>query len=141
MSKKGPIILVDDDLDDKELFEDTLKEIGVNNRLVHFTHAEKAFEYLKTTKDQPFLIFSDVNLPVVRGLDFKRNIDADPQLRRKSIPFVFYSTSVDQRSVNEAYTKMTVQGFFQKGNSLDNLRRDLKLVIDYWMFCRHPNAE
>jgi CheY-like chemotaxis protein len=141
MSKKGPIILVDDDLDDKELFEDTLKEIGVPNELVHFTNAQKAFEYLKTTKDQPFLIFSDVNLPVVRGLDFKRNIDADPQLRKKSIPFVFYSTSVDQRSVNEAYTEMTVQGFFQKGNSLAGLKRDLKLVIDYWMFCRHPNAE
>ena len=140
MSKKGPIILVDDDLDDKELFEDTLKEIGVTNELVHFTNAQHAFEYLKTTNEQPFLIFSDVNLPIVRGLDFKQSIDADPQLRKKSIPFVFYSTSVDQRSVNEAYTEMTVQGFFQKGNSLESLRRDLKLVVDYWMFCRHPNA-
>ena len=140
MSKLGPIILADDDPDDKEFFADVLKELGIQNPLVHFQTALEAFDFLKTTSSHPFIIFSDVNLPKLSGLEFKRRIDDDPELRKKSIPFVFYSTSVDQRSVNEAYTKMTVQGFFQKGSSIETLKKDLKLILDYWSLCRHPNA-
>ena len=70
----------------------------------------------------------------------KVRIDQDPQLRQKSIPFVFYSTGVDQRAINEAYTKMTVQGFFQKSNSYQEIKKTIKMVIDYWMECKHPNV-
>lgn len=138
--KSGPIILIEDDADDKEVLEGILKELKVSNKLAWFSHAENAFVYLKTTREQPFLIFCDVNLPVEDGVSFKRRIDADPYLRQKSIPFVFYSTSIDQQTVNEAYTEVTVQGFFQKGNRYEEIKKTIKLIVDYWMQCRHPNS-
>ena len=140
MSKTGPIVALEDDADDRGIFEDILKELNVENQLVWFTRAEDAFRYLKTTSEQPFVIFSDVNLPGLKGTEFKQQIDNDAELRKKSIPFVFYSTSVDQRTVNEAYTKMTVQGFFQKGYRFEELKKDIKLILDYWQVCKHPNS-
>lgn len=138
--KSGPIILIEDDTDDKEVLESIFKELKVLNKLIWFSKSGEAFSYLKSTSDQPFIIFCDVNLPMEDGVSFKRRIDADAHLREKSIPFVFYSTSVDQQTVNEAYTKMTVQGFFQKGSSFEEIKKAIKLIVDYWMLCRHPNS-
>jgi CheY-like chemotaxis protein len=61
--KSGPIILIDDDGDDKDVFQDILKDLKVSNRLIWFQNCDDAFSYLKTTSDQPFIIFCDLNLP------------------------------------------------------------------------------
>jgi len=141
MAKSGPIIVLEDDADDKSIFEEILQDLEVTNKLIWFTKTAETLEYLKTTSEQPFIIFSDINLPVQNGIDFKKELDTDEQLRKKSIPFVFYSTSVDQKTVNDAYTKMTVQGFFKKGNSYDEMKTDIKVIFDYWKTCKHPNTK
>ena len=138
--KSGSIILIEDDIDDRDIFSDILKELQVPNVLNWFDNCNDAFAYLKAMDEQPFIIFSDVNLPGLNGIDFKRKIDEDPELRRKSIPFIFYSTSVDQHIVNKAYTEMTVQGFFQKKSSFAEIRTTIKLIIEYWHACTHPNT-
>ena len=138
--RSGPIIVVEDDIDDKEIFDAALQELQSANKIIWFNNCYDAWDYLKTTTDSPFIIFSDVNLPKKSGLEFKKQIDEDNQLRKKSIPFVFYSTSVNQDTVNEAYTKMTVQGFFQKSNRFEEMKQTIKLILDYWRVCRHPNV-
>ncbi len=138
--KSGPIILIEDDHDDKTIFEEVLAELGIANKLIWFSKSKDAIEYLQMATEPPFLILSDVNMPVQNGLDFKKQIDNDPELRKKSIPFVFYSTSVGQQAVKEAYTEMTIQGFFQKGNDFEEIKNSIKLIIDYWTHCIHPNS-
>ena len=138
--KTGPIILIDDDGDDKDVFQDILKDLKVSNPLIWFQNCDDAFSYLKTTSDQPFIIFCDLNLPGLPGIECKRQIDDDKELRKKSIPFVFCSTTADQKIVNDAYTKMTVQGFFQKKNTYSDLRETIKVIVAYWEECKHPNS-
>ena len=140
MSKLGPIVIVEDDLDDQEMIQEAMEEVGIKNELVFFDRSLKAFEFLKSTTQQPFLILSDVNLPAQNGIEFKRQIDEDRQLREKSIPFVFYSTAVDKNSIDTAYKELTVQGFFKKKNKYEELKKDLKLIVDYWTTCKHPNS-
>jgi response regulator RpfG family c-di-GMP phosphodiesterase len=141
MAKPGPIIVVEDDPDDKDILEDVLKDLNIPNKLIWFTNGPAAFHHLKTTSEQPLIILSDVNLPIQSGIEFKRQVDSDSELRQKSIPFVFFSTSIDQAAVNEAYTKMTVQGFFQKPSSYEEIKNVIKLIVEYWKICRHPNSE
>ena len=140
MAKSGPIIIIDDDIDDQEMLEEVMRDLKVSNKLIYFKMGEEAFKFLKKTTEQPFIILCDVNLLGESGIEFKRQIDADDQLRQKSIPFVFYSTSVNQVDVNEAYTKMTVQGYFKKATSYDSMKKTIALILDYWEKCRHPNA-
>lgn len=138
MAKTGPIIIVDDDPDDCELVEQSLMQLNIGNRLICFSNAPDAFDYLKTTADQPFIIFSDVNMPGMNGLELRRNIEADEELRKKSIPFIFLSTTAAPRAIAEAY-ELSVQGFFEKGSSLKETRSLLQEVYSYWQRCRHPN--
>ena len=137
--KSGPIILIEDDDDDKEVMQEVLADLQVKNDLIWFNNFEEAFQYLKTTSEKPFIILCDINISGNKGTQFKYEIDADPQLRKKSIPFIFYSTSVDQETVNEAYIGMTVQGFFMKGNSYKEVKEVVKVIMEYWKYCSHPN--
>ncbi|RZJ66684.1 MAG: response regulator [Flavobacterium sp.] len=140
MSKTGPILLIEDDIDDKELFEMAIKDIGLSNEVVWFRSAEQGYEFLATTKKSVFIIFCDINMPLLNGLDFKKSIDDDPVLRQKSIPFVFYSTSANQQDVNDAYTHLSVQGFFKKKTEYKAMKDEVKLITDYWRHCIHPNT-
>lgn len=140
MSRSGPIVIVEDDRDDQFIMEKIFQGMGVPNQRVYFTSCDDAFTYLQTTVVQPCIIISDVNLPRQSGIEFKRQIDQDPELRMRSIPFVFLSTSAEPKSVTEAYTKMTVQGFFQKPDTYEKLTQTIQLIIDYWLLCKHPNS-
>ena len=139
MAKSGPIIVVEDDIDDLDILKEALRENDCKHELVCFSTGPDAFHFLKNTSQQPFLILCDVNLPRQNGIEFKTQIDSDKDLRDKSIPFIFYSTHVSQYAVNEAYKNLTVQGFFQKNDTYEEFRNVIKTMIDYWTLCKHPN--
>jgi DNA-binding NarL/FixJ family response regulator len=138
MSQTGPIVLVDDDPDDQEMIERIIKKMDLKNEIRHFSNGEQVFEYLKTTKENPFIVICDINMPIINGIELKTLIDKDPVLKLKSIPFVFLSTAANPEQVGEAY-KLSVQGFFLKGQSYDVLKNSLKRIIEYWQACVHPN--
>jgi len=140
MAQSGPIIIVEDDQDDQEIIQEIIRDHGVQNEILFFDRSAPAFQYLKTTTQQPFIILSDVNLPKQTGVEFKRQIDEDPQLRAKSIPFIFFSTSVEKNAVDTAYKELTVQGFFKKENSYGALKEVISVILQYWKICRHPNS-
>lgn len=141
MSKYGPIVIIEDDLDDKEIFELIVKDLKLPNEIKWFPETDSALDFLNSTKTSVYLIFCDINLPGRNGLEFKKEIDSNPELRKKSIPFVFLSTSARQEDVNTAYTEMVVQGFFKKEHSYSKMKEILRNVFDYWQFCRHPNTD
>ncbi len=75
----------------------------------------------------------------MNGLELKRKIDKDPKLREKSIPFIFYSTAANKDAVDEAYTELTIQGFFIKGTDYQKTKSLIQVIIEYWKNCVHPN--
>ena len=141
MSKFGPIVIIEDDREDMELFESAVRDLHISNEIKWFAETQSAYEFLATTEVSTFLIFCDINLPGRNGLEFKKAIDENPELRKKSIPFLFYSTAAKQKDVNEAYMEMVVQGFFQKEHSYGQMKEMLKVIFDYWSLCKHPNAD
>ena len=140
MPNSGPIMIVEDDVDDQEILADLLKKIDVHNEIRFFNNGQEALDYLKTTSDNPFIILSDVNMPVMNGLEFRQSIIHNDYLKQKSIPFVFLTTTGNPISIEQAFY-YNVQGFFQKANSFSEMQDMLKLIIDYWRVCKHPNFE
>jgi CheY-like chemotaxis protein len=137
--KSGPILIIEDDVDDQEFITDALKTLGVKNQIEIFDNGQKALDYLLKIEQQPFLILSDVNLPIMNGLQLKSEIQRNEFLRAKAIPFIFLSTSADAKAVYEAFS-LNVHGFFVKENTYDGIQKQLKQIIDYWRNCRHPNS-
>lgn len=140
MAKYGPILIVEDDEDDQQVYGDVIRSFNKRNEIIFFGEGKLLLDYLNTTHQQPFIIICDVNLPVMSGLEIRRKINESEFLRKKSIPFVFFSTSENKEAVNEAYD-LTVQGYFVKSALYDGIIQQLKLIIDYWIACRHPNKD
>jgi CheY-like chemotaxis protein len=139
MSLLGPIILVDDDEDDRNFSVAALERLKMPNKVHCFMNGKEALEYLLSTSESPFMIFCDIDMPVMNGLQFRHEINKNEHLRKKSIPFIFLSGSATRQAVEIAY-EMTVQGFFEKTLSFEELQKQMKLVTDYWKTCMHPNA-
>lgn len=139
-SRNGPIIIIEDDADDQEMMRLVLSELKIPNELKIFDNCPDALNYLMDTPDKPFLVISDINLPSMTGLEMRRRITDSARLRKKSIPFVFLSTSSKQESVELSYELM-VQGYFTKPNSLAELKDMMRMIIGYWKVCRHPNID
>ena len=135
---KGKIILIDDGKFEKDFLEESLDEKNWSINVDYFDNPEKALSHLKKNSDEIFLIISDMNMPKMSGLDLKKNIDSDPYLRKKSIPFIFASTDVSQDVVSEAYYHR-VQGFFKKPSTIDEYAEMIERIIQYWKSCIHPN--
>jgi CheY-like chemotaxis protein len=134
-----PIILVEDDKDDCEFILGALHELGVKNKVHCFQSPVTALEYLKSTHEIPFIIISDINMPQMNGLAFKKLINEDEKLNSKRIPFVFLSTSANAYLVDEAF-HLCVHGYFQKPVAVKAYYDVAKSIIEYWKNSKLPQA-
>lgn len=140
MAKNGPIIIVEDDLEDQEVIADVLQLNGVANELKFFSNGKEALDYLIETIDKPFLIICDINMPVMNGLELKDEINRNEFLAQKTIPFIYYTTHAEKHAVERAYM-MAVQGFFQKPGTIKEMQLLLNQVISYWASSFYPNNQ
>jgi len=138
MSKHLPIVIVDDDPDDRELLGEFTLQLRPHHEIRYFSNGTEVLHYLETTSEQPFIILCDVNMPLMNGMELLEKIQSTPFLKQKSIPFILLSTSGDKRYVIRAYD-LCVQGFFQKPSELEELKSILSLTYDFWAKCLHPH--
>jgi CheY-like chemotaxis protein len=138
MNKDGPIIIIEDDEDDQEFIAAVFEELNYNNEVIFFGDGEKALDYLTTTNIEPFIIFSDINMPKLNGIELRAKVHENEDLRMKSIPYLFFSTIAEQRHVVEAYSK-SVQGFFVKPSDFPQMRDMISNIVVYWQNCVSPN--
>jgi CheY-like chemotaxis protein len=138
MNKTGPIIIIEDDLDDKDILQEVFDELKFENQILFFSEPEKALSYLTDSEVQPFLILSDINMPKLTGMELREKIFLNEDLRVKCIPYLFFTTSAEQSSVVDAYSK-SVQGFFVKPHSFDKIKKIIRIIVEYWQECESPN--
>ena len=137
-NKFGPIILVEDDAEDHQFLLEAYKALERSNEVKLFSRAQEVLDYLLTTQDKPFIIISEVQLQGMDGIELRKKILESDYLRAKSIPFVYLTTNKDKKDVVTAY-ELQVQGYFEKKNSVPDLQRMLKKILDYWEECVHIN--
>jgi CheY-like chemotaxis protein len=138
MDKHGPIIIIEDDKDDQEIFEEAFKDLNYNNEVIFFNDGEAALEYINRTDVIPFIILSDINMPKLNGFELREKLKTDAALRVKCIPYLFFTTALNQKTVIEAYS-LSVQGFFVKGTSISQIKDTISAIVEYWKRCAAPN--
>lgn len=138
MNKNGPIIIIEDDRDDQELMAEVFEELDYINEILFFGDGELALDHLVNNLVEPFIVFSDINMPKLNGMELREKIHNNEDLRLKCTPYLFFSTSSEQQYIIDAYSK-SVQGFFVKPTNYSELKATLKTIIEYWKACVSPN--
>lgn len=136
MNTNGDIIIIEDDADDRELlisiFEDLTKDYGYNNRLVFIEGAEDVVDFLKSEDCDPFIIISDINMPMVNGFDLRNLIFSDPELRERAIPFIFLTTAANNEMYIKKAYQLSIQGYFAKPISYNQYKKVINDILSYW---------
>lgn len=110
------VMYVDDDPEDQELVEETLKEIYDNVTLMSVHNADEALRVLRASASLPDYILIDINLPGMNGQTFLSELKGDQQL--KNIHVIGCSTSPHE---GENFVRNGGEDFFVKPGSYTGL--------------------
>jgi DNA-binding NarL/FixJ family response regulator len=77
-------------------------------------------------------------MPKINGFELRNKIFTNEKLKTKCIPYLFFSTNATKKSVIDAYS-MSVQGFFLKPRTVNELENTLKKIVEYWKECIAPS--
>jgi DNA-binding NarL/FixJ family response regulator len=138
MAKNGPLLILEDDEDDREIYQAVMDSLGMRNKIIFFDSGDAMLAYLRETSEKPLIIIADINVPRMNGIELRQNIYDDDFLRRKSIPFIFLTTIESKDIVDKVY-KLMVQGYFVKKPLYDDIERQIRIILEYWLVARHPN--
>jgi CheY-like chemotaxis protein len=120
------IFIADDDLDDLDIFYETLAEIDPTIRCITAINGEEALKKLNHLLPVPDFIFLDLNMP---RLDGKRCLyELKKNSRLNHIPVIIYTTSKLENDIVEML-KLGAVHFISKPSRLCDLRIVLSSVL------------
>ena len=120
-------LLIDDDLDDHEIFKLALEAVDSSILCVCLNRSTQAIEKLKADKSfTPKIIFVDINMPVMNGVECLAEIKKIDHL--KTVPVIFYSTFADPEKVSEM-KELGAAEYFEKPSDIDILINKLSSIF------------
>jgi CheY-like chemotaxis protein len=119
-------LLVDDDLDDQEIFLMTLEKINKNIKCLTANNGVEALSLLTQNSFVPDYIFLDVNMPKMNGIECLRSIKNIERLNDCKI-FMYSTTS--ETSVLEKSKKLGATDFIVKPASPALLKETLSEIL------------
>jgi len=131
LKKFSPLVCVDDDEDDRMLFEDAIQELFPNLDLRLYENGIDLVDRLiNDISNLPRLIFLDLNMPVKNGFECLEEIRKNNSLRH--IPVVVFSTSSSTKD-RERSLQLGANHFLTKTNSFGAMRTQLSETIKNYL--------
>jgi len=125
---KEPIkcLLVDDDPDDQELFRYALQKVDLELKLYIADDGAYAIDQLQDENFTPAIIFVDLNMPRLNGIECIAEIKKIARLA--DIPIYIYSTAHDYQN-NIDIQALGVKEYLEKPSNVLELVPTLKRVF------------
>jgi CheY-like chemotaxis protein len=135
MKDLRPILLVEDDDLDAKILKRALGDLNIKNSVIRAENGIDGLEMLKECEKPPYLIFLDLNMPKMNGLEFLKKAKEDPKL--KSIPVVVLTTSDSDDDINISF-ELGASGFMIKSSDFDQFVQTIKKIEEYWKTSKLP---
>ncbi len=115
------VLIVEDDEDDRDLLFEAIHEVDHSINCIAAQNGQEALAGLRRTEmPKPDLIFLDLNMPRVNGMQFLKEIKRDSTLQ--DIPVVIYTTSKISTDESEC-KRLGAVHFITKPNSFRGICR------------------
>lgn len=124
--KKISVLIVDDSSVMRKLVERSLRQAGIE--ISEVTEAGNGMEALSAVKVGRFdLILSDINMPVMDGLEFIRNLSNVENA--KKVPIVMVTTEGSESRVVEALSQ-GARGYIRKPFTPDQIKERVTPLLE-----------
>jgi CheY-like chemotaxis protein len=129
-AQETDILLVEDNPNDAELTQRALKKSDVGARLAVARDGAEALEYLLSNRPKPKVVFLDLKLPKIDGIEVLRRVRSDE--RTRSLPVVVLTSSQEERDIRECY-KLGVNSYVVKPVEFDKFYKAVADLGTYWL--------
>ena len=137
-----PILLVEDNLNDIELTLAALRHNHLVNEIVVARHGGEALDYLYRRADfqdrpneNPIVVFLDLKMPKVDGLEVLRQMKRDELL--KVIPIVMLTSSREEADLIESY-QLGVNAYVVKPVDFQQFSDAIEQLGMFWAVLNEP---
>ena len=131
------ITLADDDEDDRLFFTDAFEELKINTVVNTVNNGKELLNFLNHPETVlPNIIFLDLNMPVLNGIDCLKEIKLNDKFR--DIAIAIYSTSSSDQDIENTFV-LGANIYIKKPNNFNDLKKILSdVVIINWQY--HTNG-
>lgn len=123
------ILFIEDDMIERMKFERTVSKLGFENKIIEASNGEEALHILEQKGAIPNIIFLDLNMPRISGLEFLQKLKSDERLR--FIPTIVLTTSNNHKDLLECY-RIGIAGYILKPLKFDDYVDKINKVLSYW---------
>ena len=101
--------------------------------LQKFSDGQSLYNYIKTSKITPSIVFLDINMPIINGIDLLYMI------REESIycPIIMLSTSIEPKDINKSYLYGT-NSYLVKPVDFSKFEELIDKTLYYWLNLNKP---
>jgi CheY-like chemotaxis protein len=144
MQKNPTFMVVDDDDIDAQSIERALKkDVRMTNPIVRAKDGIEALQILRGEHPEkkivsPFVILVDINMPRMDGIEFMKELRADPDLK-SSTAFILSTSKRDEDQMS-AYN-FNIAGYIEKQNAGVNFLNLITLLGYYISIVELPRIE
>jgi two-component system response regulator len=132
------ILLVEDNKSDAALTIRALKKHNLANHLVHLIDGAQALDFIygkgeyegRDIANKPKVIFLDIKMPKVNGLEVLRIIKSDELT--KTIPVVMMTSSKEEKDIFESH-ELGVNSYVVKPVGFESFSKAIAELGFYWL--------
>jgi len=140
------ILLVEDNPNDVELTLDALRGPETSKHIFVVRDGAEALDFIFATgeyasrqvENPPKVVFLDLKLPKMDGLEVLKRIKGDPRTRQ--IPVVMLTSSREERDMVESYD-MGVNSYIVKPVDFEQFNESVRSLGLYWLLLNEPLAK
>lgn len=140
------ILVVEDDPNDQLFIKEGLREAGAVCPIHVVSDGVEAIAYMRgegkyAEREKfayPTFIIMDLKMPRVDGFGVLEFLKKNPAW--KIVPAVVLSASSDLDDIKKSYM-LGASSYHVKPQNMDKLRRQLKVLYDYWLTCEVPQVD
>ena len=123
------VLLIEDDQIEVMKLKRSIQKLGLDHNIVEAQNGEEALHQLTSGAVLPDIIFLDLNMPKISGLEFLKILKKDAKL--KYIPTIILTTSGNRNDVLACY-EVGIAGYILKPLKYDEYMEKINRTLQYW---------
>ena len=138
MKHEFEMVIVEDNPNDAELMVRSLKKNRLANSMIVLEDGEQALDYIfcrskyadRDSSELPTVIFLDIKLPKIDGLEVLRQVKSNEQTRK--IPVIIVTSSKEDPDISTAYN-LGANSYVVKPVNFNNFVETINQLGSYWL--------
>lgn len=143
LTRRFTVLLVDDDPDCRSFLRDAIRDLDHACQIIECGDGKQAMDFVFGCEPplRPDLIFLDMEMPRMGGLEVLEMVKSHPQL--KGIPVIILS-GVDDDQMIERAAHLGANSYALKAGRVDAFIETVRVTANYWLavhqYCRRRIA-